>query len=131
MKIDPDDPILTAYALGELDEAEREAVEARLEQSPEARRAAQEILQTANLLTQELANEPPVRLTPEQRELIEASSDPVPANAVPPAFWRRPTVAWGFAAAACVALGIFLLPQRFAKTKTSLAAHYGLTQPEI
>src|SRR5437867_13414948 len=69
MKLDPDDPILTAYALGELSESECSTVEAELEHSPETRRVVEEIRQTANFLTEGLAKEPFVRLTAEHREL--------------------------------------------------------------
>jgi secreted protein with Ig-like and vWFA domain/anti-sigma factor RsiW len=43
MNLTPDDPKLTAYALGELDATERAAVEAALTRSPECRRAVAEI----------------------------------------------------------------------------------------
>jgi secreted protein with Ig-like and vWFA domain len=43
MNLTPDDPKLTAYALGELDATERAAVEAALARSPECRRAVAEI----------------------------------------------------------------------------------------
>jgi len=50
-KIDPDDPKLTAYALGELDASERAAIEAALEAHPEWRALVDEIQQTAALLS--------------------------------------------------------------------------------
>lgn len=54
----PDDPQLTAYALGELDEAERAAVEARLRDDPAARAAVEAIRATAVHLETALAAEP-------------------------------------------------------------------------
>jgi Ca-activated chloride channel family protein len=54
MKIENDDPILTAYALGELSDADRRAVEAELAMNPAAREAVSEIRATANLLSQQL-----------------------------------------------------------------------------
>ncbi len=58
MPILPDDPRLTAYALGELDVHEREQIEAELSDSPEGQRAVNEIRATAALLRRELAQEP-------------------------------------------------------------------------
>ncbi|MEQ2010039.1 MAG: zf-HC2 domain-containing protein, partial [Limisphaerales bacterium] len=55
MNLTPDDPKLTAYALGELDATERAAVEAALAHSPECRRAVEEIRALAGELTTELA----------------------------------------------------------------------------
>ncbi len=52
--IENDDPILTAYALGELSEVDRRAVEAELAMNREARAAVNEIRATANLLSQQL-----------------------------------------------------------------------------
>jgi len=72
MNIDPDDPKLTAYALGELDDAERAEVEALLKKSEAARNAVDEIRKTAALLEKELTTEPAAGLTPEQRKAVEA-----------------------------------------------------------
>ncbi len=68
----PDDPQLTAYALGELDEAERAVVEARLRDDPAARAAVEAIRATAVQLEAALAAEPlpavtPVRPAPRRR----------------------------------------------------------------
>ena len=55
---DPDDPRLTAYALGELpDAAERQAVEALLTASPEARAVVEETRKLSGRLEAEFANE--------------------------------------------------------------------------
>ena len=55
MQLTPDDPKLTAYALGELDARERAAVEAALARSPECRRAVDEIRALGTELTTALA----------------------------------------------------------------------------
>lgn len=52
--IDNDDPILTAYALGELSDVDRRGVDAELAMNPAARAAVNEIRATANLLSQQL-----------------------------------------------------------------------------
>ncbi len=71
MPFDPEDPRLTAYALGELDEADRSAVEAILADSPEARQALEEIQATSRLLVDQLGAESIPALSLEQRLTIE------------------------------------------------------------
>jgi anti-sigma factor RsiW len=73
----PDDPRLTAYALGELDPNERAEVEAMLAESSEARVALEEIRETIGLLSGELTFEPALTLTMTQRQAVEqaVSSD--------------------------------------------------------
>ncbi len=67
----PDDPRLTAYALGELDPIERAQVEAMLADSAEARTALEEIRETIGLLSRELTFEPSLTLTMVQRHAVE------------------------------------------------------------
>ena len=74
MSLDTNDPRLTAYALGELDDAERAQVEAALNDSPQARATVTQIRQTAEMLTQEFATEPVAALTQQQRETINAAT---------------------------------------------------------
>ncbi len=57
MKIDLDDPNLTAYALGELPEPEQSRVAAALAESPEAQQLVQETQQLARLLKTEFRSE--------------------------------------------------------------------------
>ena len=57
MTFDPNDPRLTAYVLGELDESERPEIEAMLESSHEARHAVDEIRQTIGWLSDRLREE--------------------------------------------------------------------------
>jgi Ca-activated chloride channel family protein len=126
MKIDPEHPLLIAYALGELDEVTRASVEEALEHSPESRRAVEEILQTTSLLTKELDQEPMAALSTEQhlriataaaRPAIDTDVEPQPElpgeasektleNAVGNVVvfrWQR-TAILAAAAAACLAL---------------------------
>ncbi|MBM3837073.1 MAG: DUF3520 domain-containing protein [Verrucomicrobia bacterium] len=121
MKIDPDDPHLTAYALGELDEPARAEVELALEESAEWRQAVEEVQQAAALLAQELGQETCVGLSDEQRQTISEAVDPEATVAgveeEPEVGVRGPWnrfVSWGgLAAAACLVLlvaGSFLLP---------------------
>jgi len=69
--MDPDDPRLTAYALGELDATERAEVARLLAESPAAQMAVAEIEQTVALLEARLGAEPCPELTSSQRGLIE------------------------------------------------------------
>ncbi|MEY2881976.1 MAG: hypothetical protein RLZZ15_4356 [Verrucomicrobiota bacterium] len=78
-KLSPDDPRLTAYALGELDPAERAAVEAALTTDPAARAAVEEIRVLSAHLAAALAGEalppaptpPPFTLPEETREAVQ------------------------------------------------------------
>ena len=102
-----DDPKLTAYALGELDDAaDRAAVEAFLATDDSARRLVDEIRQTAATLTRGLHSAEIPTLTPEQRQTIAAArSEPAPLNYQSDT--RRPRrlwVRWALATAACAAL---------------------------
>ena len=100
-----DDPRLTAYALNELDEADRALVEAFLAQDESARKFVEETRQTANLISQGLQSAPAPALTPLQREAIAtAAASPrlnyEPARRRLPTAWAR----WAVATAACAAL---------------------------
>ncbi len=76
MTIELDDPRLTAYALGELeDESENAEIEALVSRSEDARRLVAEIRETASLLKKELSLEPSMELTGAQRERIDRSLD--------------------------------------------------------
>jgi Ca-activated chloride channel family protein len=83
-----DDPRLTAYALGELDGAERADVEALLSRDEDARRAVDEIRVTAALVTAELKGDAPAALTAGQRAAIAArSSKAKPVLRMRPVYW--------------------------------------------
>ena len=82
--MDINDPRLTAFVLGELDGAEREALAAELDDSPELRREVDAIREGVNLLAAGLESEPCPALTDNQRELIDQGcagrGDIVPAS---------------------------------------------------
>src|SRR4051812_15518944 len=95
MSFVPDDPRLTAYALGELDDADRPEIEATLATNPEARAFLDEVRETARLLPESLRDETGPTLEPVHHEAIESClvTDESPA--------RRPRRGWvGFAIAA-------------------------------
>src|SRR5437588_7838376 len=87
----PDDPRLTAYALGELDPSEREAIERLMGDSPPAQLAVREIRELAGLLATELRQEPVAALTAAQRSAILDAGAPTvaPATATLGAARRR------------------------------------------
>ena len=94
----PDDPKLTAYALGELSGAERDEVEARLAADPALRAEADAIRAVAGRIGAVLAAEPARALDPARREAISAP---------PPRVARVPTArVWFRVTAAAVVLFI-------------------------
>ncbi|HEV8132822.1 MAG TPA: von Willebrand factor type A domain-containing protein [Acidobacteriota bacterium] len=125
MKDDARDVKLTSYALGELDEQERMAMEAELDSSPSSREAVEEIRRTAALLRDELGKEPPLYLSTKQRANIEASFE----KRESPAFsWLRFSLAGGLAAAACLLL--VLLSSIEKKQSTGVLVQARLQQPK-
>ncbi|HXT57294.1 MAG TPA: von Willebrand factor type A domain-containing protein [Pirellulales bacterium] len=102
-----DEARLTAYALGELDDAEREAVDQELAASEVARSAVAEIRRSIELMTAALASEPPGQLSATERERIdqriEACERPVVSLQMARLIRLRRRLA--VAAAACLALG--------------------------
>ncbi len=83
MPLDPNDPRLTAYALGELDEPEKAAVEVELADSAEGRQSVEEIRFTARLLAEQLRQEPAPGLAPAQRQVIEGKLRRAPNRRLP------------------------------------------------
>ena len=105
MRITTDDPRLTAYVLGELQDKEKAEIEAALQNSEELRRELDQIRQTASLLQEELSQEAAPHLTDSQRDDIQANLEGRRS------FWSRPS-GWGslagLAAAASVSIMIYL-----------------------
>lgn len=115
MKLQPDDPKLTAYALGELDASEAAAVATAIEQSAECQRAVEEVRQSASLVSTALQTEPCAQLSAAQREAISAALAPKAsvssksqAQRVRPSFlaalfaWRPQYATIGIWATACL-----------------------------
>ena len=71
MPFDPNDPRLTAYALGELDDAERIEFESFIADSEEAHCFIEETRATARLLAERLGRERSPGLAPGQHQSIE------------------------------------------------------------
>jgi len=70
MTLEPNDPRLTALLLGELTDAERAALEAKVAASEPLCGSVESVRQTVDLLRSELAAEPCPHLSPVQRELV-------------------------------------------------------------
>ncbi|MEM7308999.1 MAG: von Willebrand factor type A domain-containing protein [Planctomycetota bacterium] len=100
-----DDPRLTAYALGELEEEERTALEAELADDPRGAELLDGIRATAGRLTEGLASEPLPALSPDDRGAIVARAR-VARGGPGARRWRRLAVGLGAAAAAGVAATI-------------------------
>lgn len=81
MKFSPDDPKLTAYVLGELNQAEAAAIEQELKNSPALRQAFEEIRATAEFLKTEFAAEGKLSLSEQQKQTIAAKLPPT--NVIP------------------------------------------------
>ncbi len=84
MNVEPhDDSLLTAYAVGELDAAESAAVEARLAEDPEARRAVEEIRRLSGAIRQARAEEPLPENSAALREQLETDAAEAATSSTP------------------------------------------------
>jgi Ca-activated chloride channel family protein len=124
MPITPDDPRLTAYALGELDESERTELEALIADDPEAVHHVAEILATARLLTEQLRAETTPGLAPEQRLAIENRLETPPVAKHRRRRWAEFAVAAGLLGLA-VTLLLPLKQAERARKATTLVARAG------
>jgi len=95
-----DESKLTAYALGELDATESAQVEDYLKDNPEARRLVDEIRQVTRLVEAQLASEPALALTDDQRRRIRAGKRPRRVG--------RIILRGAMAAAAVFLMGVFI-----------------------
>ena len=136
MSFDPDDYRLTAYALGELDPADRDAIEAILHHDPDCLAYVQGIEATARLLTEELRCETSVitGLDPSRREMIEERlAKPVLALADRPP-QRAPIWLQVFAlamAASILGIAVGSLVPMFQPARKTSRSHTELAQAEI
>jgi Ca-activated chloride channel family protein len=122
--------LLTAYALNEVDEAERAAVEAHLKEHERDRHTVEEIRAAAGALTNELKSEKAPGLTDAQREAI-ASAASAP-NRVPARNPFRMTRSTWLAIAASVMLvaGVVAIVLSTSKPSPSAAACKAFAEAE-
>lgn len=114
MKIPPDDPRLTAFALGELEGAEHASVAAAVAADPALQATVDEINRAAAQLSAALASEPMPAVEPIElpRVHLAAVRSPAHPHVRPRArLWEFPYVAIGSLAAACFAIVFILLRQ--------------------
>ena len=129
MNIDPKDPRLTAYALGELEnEDERVGIEKALEGSEELTRVVTQIRQTAALITEELQKEPSPGLAPKHQQRIESElQEPI-------GFFSSSMGKWAFggalAAAACLIFAVVLTPNLL-QSRSGLSTVAELRRPGV
>lgn len=142
--IHPDDPRLTAYALGELTEPERSDIERQLADNAECLAYVAELRELAGQITGSLAQEPAVDLTPAQHTEIEVaaaaglpSQDPTPAPRpnLSPRPTQQPTrmarhvmsiyVSGGFAVMVAIVFSNFFFPSSPNTTFNSVATKLG------
>lgn len=108
MKILPDDPRLTAYALGEIDtEAERAQIEAAVNADPKLQAVVEATRELATELSEGLAAEPTLELSEFEKARLEPS--PLPRSGLV-LFWAEHRRSVLGAAAALALLGV-VIPQ--------------------
>ncbi|HEY3129322.1 MAG TPA: carboxypeptidase regulatory-like domain-containing protein [Acidobacteriota bacterium] len=105
MKDDVKSDRLTAYVLGELDQAERAVLEKELDASSSLSEEVEKIRQTASLLREELAKEPRLHLSQQQRNEIEKAFGFRGAARISRGWFLA---AGGLAAAACLVTAVLL-----------------------
>lgn len=114
MKIDINDPRITAFALGELEGSDAVEIARAVHQDARIRAAVDEVRETSFLLTDSLGGGGALLLTSSQRQTVRsAGASPVIediASARVPV-WKRPLVA-GIGVAAVVALTLYAVRDR-------------------
>jgi anti-sigma factor RsiW len=122
--VNPDDPQMTAYALGELSAAESAEFEARLQLSPVARRELAEMKEVMKLLAEGLRGEWQTECERPALKLL----DPLPAGGVVVPVDFRPRARRAIAAAAGIAAlilsgaAVFNVPRPFSGPEGGFAA---------
>ncbi|MBT7981425.1 MAG: DUF3520 domain-containing protein [Akkermansiaceae bacterium] len=107
MKINSEDPRLTAYALGELDPSEVDDFEKILEECPEAKSEVDAIRGTIKTIKEEFAEAPKKKLSKEQKQILFSNEEDVILDPGPGTFSKVNRWLGVTAAAACfVGMGI-------------------------
>jgi Ca-activated chloride channel family protein len=121
MTITPNDPRLTAYALGEMNDSDHLAFEALLADDEAAKREIEGIRQTAALLAADLGQGAPSELTSTQRSRIEqAAQARLPAPKAKRS-WRGALV-WGGGGLAAAAAAVLVVTTTLRSTMESPTA---------
>ena len=113
MTLQPDDPKLTAYALGELEALEAAAVEAEMADSPALRAEVDAIRALAGELRTELSGEDAPSLTDSQRQAVRAASGKKAGKRAPVfRFWVPLAVAAAAVIAVSAVIPLLETPRR-------------------
>lgn len=133
MKLSKDNPLLTAYALGELSPAEAAEVASAVLADESLRAEVDAIGALAEELEGQLAAEPMGRLSDFQRATLFQRAAEIDRAAISPAAlagrrWRWPAVAAAVLLAAG-AVGLWALLRPPVPTGTNVAQHYPIPQP--
>ncbi len=119
-----DDPRLTAYALGELNDTEKAEVEAFLNENEAARNEVAKIREAAQWLSAELGAEAPAGLSElEQARILDQARKAKPARRV---HWRR----WAVAVMIPFVLSVGLLGYLWATTNAGVVSPFVYTLGE-
>ncbi|HMP75965.1 MAG TPA: von Willebrand factor type A domain-containing protein [Kiritimatiellia bacterium] len=130
MKFDPENPLWTAYALGEVAPASRAEFDREVESNPEARAFVESIRATASELRTVLAQEPALTLRPEQRRALAQRAAEKPVIVFP----LRPLFAIGLAAGlvALIGVGLFRMkPEELLVAKNEAKIEVMVVEPEV
>ena len=107
MKIDSEDPRLTAYALGELDPSEADAFKRILEECPETKLEVDAIRDAITTIKEEFDEAPKKKLSEEQKQILFSNEEDVILDPGPGAFSKVNKWLGVTAAAACfVGMGL-------------------------
>lgn len=108
MNVNKEDPRLTAFALGELDDDERDAIGQAIEADPELQEFVKEIGVAANLAGLAIRQDDAPGLSDDQRQAVLEASELLakPGRGAQSRFWRVARVA-GVAAVVVVGLGAY------------------------
>jgi hypothetical protein len=112
MKLTPEDPLLTAYLLGELSPEESAAIEAAAAADPAIRRSLQDLEHVGHHLTEELFGTKPVLKPSQRQKILEAARHPETAKVVHisdhrPNDWKPWLIRFAAAAALVIAILLF------------------------
>ena len=114
MKIDINDPRITAFALGELNGSDAIAIARAVRTDARVRAAVDEARETSCLLRGTLGGGEVHLLTPDQREAVRSAGDRAVITDIASArvpFWKRPAVA-AMGVAAAVAVAVYMVGGR-------------------
>ena len=106
MSSDSNDIRITQYVFNELDETEKLAFEAEMDQNPELRKLVEQTQTTVTSLKSDFQAEPAVSLTDEQREKITVGSGAADSPEVAPA---RPLSTSSFVGILALAASLLLI----------------------